>query len=607
MVSWMGERREPRSGKSIAIAVGVGDWFVRRPAMYSLKLLGAFRLTAPDGRRIEVRSKRSIALLGLLATSETGERTRSWIQDKLWGSRELRQAQSSLRRELHTLKRLTEGHGIDLLQADARVVRLNLADVEIDIRNGEGHASSAEFLEGIDIAGADEFEDWLRHMRHNIPEFVARAKSPLPLPQAPEASPVVNPSAAGPGLSLAVLPLEAAKLNGNAELAEDAARIIVEALTRQKWLPVVIPHSLVADKAKASKADARPGNPNARYALHGEIGARSTGIRIILTLLEIEQSRLLWTGSAHVEADTDEAALTLELHRLVVGLTHAIGQAEVHLALSRDPQDLDVASLCSRARFHLYKFDAVSLQKARTYIEMAASRNPYLLEVVAVEAVHDMFSTLLAGEYTEERQERLRSLTLRLINADPTDSRGFVLTSFTKLMFGDIELSLGNAKTAVMLNPSSTIARAQLGCAYLFADRPGEAIEELEYASKLTPLDWRRNQTLLILATAYSMLGRLGEALNTCEEAMQQGGHGSPLAYLIKMHILVQQEQPAAAARLFPKFFGAQGERLLTLIEKSHLRHTTVLKRLIRSLEQARSEAEEMAPARERGSRQGSL
>ena len=67
-------------------------------ARYRLRLLGAFQLIAPNGQRLDVTSKKAIALLGLLASAQTGERWRGWIQDKLWGSRELRQAQASLRR-----------------------------------------------------------------------------------------------------------------------------------------------------------------------------------------------------------------------------------------------------------------------------------------------------------------------------------------------------------------------------------------------------------------------------------------------------------------------------------------------------------------------------
>lgn len=135
-------------------------------------------MVAPNGQRLDVTSKKAIALLGLLASANSGERWRAWIQDKLWGSRELRQAQASLRRELHGLRKLTAGSPLPLVEATSRTVRLNLNVVDVDIRSEEALLrSSGEFLEGIDIAGEESFEEWLREMRNNLADL----SGPMPL------------------------------------------------------------------------------------------------------------------------------------------------------------------------------------------------------------------------------------------------------------------------------------------------------------------------------------------------------------------------------------------------------------------------------------------
>lgn len=149
------------------------DWPIcpglRQPSgrFYKLRFLGAFQLIAPDGHRLEVGSKKAIALLALLAVVPSGERWRSWIQEKLWGSLETPRAQAGLRRELHRLRKLTDPYGVMLLHSDFRTVRLNLGAVELDFRQNVA-ANSAEFLEGLDLAGEGNFEDWLREMRSNV-------------------------------------------------------------------------------------------------------------------------------------------------------------------------------------------------------------------------------------------------------------------------------------------------------------------------------------------------------------------------------------------------------------------------------------------------------
>ena len=141
-------------------------------ARYQLQLMGAFHLIAPDGQRLSVASKKAVALLGLLASARTGERWRTWLQDKLWGSRALPQGQASLRRELFLLRKLTSTSPSPLIETTSRSVRLNLNAIDIDIRNRAISTHyPAEFLEGIDIAGEESFEEWLREMRSNISQF----------------------------------------------------------------------------------------------------------------------------------------------------------------------------------------------------------------------------------------------------------------------------------------------------------------------------------------------------------------------------------------------------------------------------------------------------
>lgn len=131
-----------------------------------LQLIGYPVLFDSKGNRANIRSRKSIALLALLATSEMGERSRAWLQQKLWGGREPSQAQASLRRELSNLRKII-GVPLGWLHADHMSVRLDFSRVWVDIHHtpkiGDG-----EFLEGIDIPGAEDFEDWLRETRNRF-------------------------------------------------------------------------------------------------------------------------------------------------------------------------------------------------------------------------------------------------------------------------------------------------------------------------------------------------------------------------------------------------------------------------------------------------------
>jgi DNA-binding SARP family transcriptional activator len=133
---------------------------------YRLRLVGPFRLTGPDGTRIDISSRKGRALIAMLAMAPDGERTRGWLQDRLWGSRPAAQAQASLRRELANLRLAVNGTAESLLlQADYQRAWIDLARLEVDALNGGG---PGEFLEGMDLPGEDGFEDWLREQRQAL-------------------------------------------------------------------------------------------------------------------------------------------------------------------------------------------------------------------------------------------------------------------------------------------------------------------------------------------------------------------------------------------------------------------------------------------------------
>ena len=134
---------------------------------YNLRFLGSFGLVGPDGRWIEVTRKKSIALLALLATGTNGERWRSWLQEKLWGSLEPQCSQAALRREIYYLRRLGNVYQIPLLIANYRVVKLNISVVNIDFLSREVDEYD-EFLEGFSLLGEPEFGYWLKKTRQNI-------------------------------------------------------------------------------------------------------------------------------------------------------------------------------------------------------------------------------------------------------------------------------------------------------------------------------------------------------------------------------------------------------------------------------------------------------
>jgi len=138
---------------------------------YKLNICGSFRMVSPDGKRLEIPSKKARCLLAILALSPNMERQRGWLMDRLWGSREKSQAQSSLRHELSSLRKILGNTADSPIEIRRDCVRLIEERLEVDALKGE---VDGELLEGIDIAGEDGFEDWLRTARSATLQSIQR-------------------------------------------------------------------------------------------------------------------------------------------------------------------------------------------------------------------------------------------------------------------------------------------------------------------------------------------------------------------------------------------------------------------------------------------------
>ena len=146
-------------------------------AKFSLKLLGRFELSGPDGP-VELPNKKLAALLAFLACSGPKPQSREKLATLLWGSHFEAQARQNLRQALHRLRRalgndalVGGGDGISLAPevVDSDVARL-------EALNGEGsHASlaaaavlyQAPLLSDVNIA-EETWSDWLSAERARL-------------------------------------------------------------------------------------------------------------------------------------------------------------------------------------------------------------------------------------------------------------------------------------------------------------------------------------------------------------------------------------------------------------------------------------------------------
>ncbi len=534
---------------------------VNAPERYRLELLGVFRLSDPSGTRIEIPSKKGVALLALLATAVEGTRTRGWLQDRLWGSRGPVQGRASLRRELSNLRGLLNSRGAALLVCEHDRVSLDLGRVWVDVRedrrDGRAGLMAGEFLEGFDLSGEDGFEEWLREQREALgpgPGEARRAdagarprsqtgRMSASRPETPVTRRSLGASWPATGLegrpSLTVLPMR--NLTGDAvynALADDLGELLIDRLSRLRWL-AVITRSAIAATGHADRDRDLPGDASGpRYVLDGRVRRHADGFSLTVDLSDTASGHALWSNRASLPSLQSQTVLERVVGEWVAAVDARIDHAEQTAAWAKPPGGLTVSDLIWRGRWHSKRLTREDSELARALFAEAIAREPRSSEAL-VQYAWALERTLWARRGSEAQIKELRRLAQQVTSIDADDSRGYMLAGAAEFLLGNPARAKALLNRAVSLNPSLANAHAYLGSAYNLNSEPALAISPLETALRLSPTDYEGFYFLGELGMAHSMLGNWELAIDYAEQSISRRG-AYWYAHVLKINALAR-------------------------------------------------------------------
>ncbi|MET0374756.1 MAG: hypothetical protein ABW128_10925 [Rhizorhabdus sp.] len=535
--------------------------------MFDFKFMGAFCLTGPDGVRIHIRSRKAVGLLGLLATADRGERTRAWIQEKLWGSREVQQAQTSLRRELTDLRAKLNVFGDELLQADVRTVRLNVDLASIDVRSHYPRHDEGEFLEGIELSGERNFGEWLAEIRKSLAVRSDHMQARIAVPaEHPPAPPKPEKS-----LALAVMPLGEVRHTGRAfrTLRSDLTHLLVKCLNSRKWLPILVPDSVAETGLSAKDGITGTEDHDARYVLEGQINMSASSASVVFSLKQMPGPRLLWTETLHLAKSCAEINLFNLVAELCNVVSREVACAEIRRIQPIPSDKLGDSELTHLVRYLLGQLSLDDLALARTYLNRIFARAGRNSESVILDCCLKVL-TVMGSDYGSVDLNQLRTWASTAINADPTDWRGTLLASQVELWLGNADLATTHAQFANELCACNQEILGQLGAAYAWSGQPDLAIAELTTALSLSLRERRPYLILCNLALAHLMRDEPNRALPFCDQAASCVPELG-LAYLLKVEALVRLGRDDEAARVYLESIRDRFDDLIAIVRRQRV------------------------------------
>lgn len=519
-------------------------------AGFRLRLIGPFRLEGPDGARIEIASKRGQALIAMLAIAGGGERSRGWLQDRLWGSRAPEQAAASLRRELSNLRQLINRDGHEMLSSAHGRVWINLEKVDADCRSLD-YAPAGELLEGIDISGEEMFEDWLRDERARLSRRAISPTSPLKRAPAETREPIADFSARP---AIAVLPFSWIPASAEKEVAaQGISEDLIDRLSKLRWLPIIARSSSFALAPEQHDPRVAGAALGARYIVEGAIRDGNLSV----SLNDAQNGECLWNGRSILPTERDAASLEAILAGITATLGLQIDQSEQHRALQKAQDELNVRELIWRGRWHLNRFTPEDARIARECFDKALSLEPNFSEAL-VQSTWSRLWDLWATRGDEGEIRAVRKMAQTAIIADHDDARGYMLAGIAEIWLRQPVRAEALLQKSISLNPSLVLAHSELGSVQYLKGQPEAAVATLNFAMRLSPNDHTLFYTLGELAVAHLMLGNFDAAADHADKAiMRRSAYW--YAHVVKINAFARNGQEALARSALADLYDSNG------------------------------------------------
>jgi TolB-like protein len=506
-----------------------------------INLFGACSVKASAPGGFEIPGAKPKALFALLATAPFGRRTRSFLQETLWGAACYDTGRQSLRRALADIK-LVMG------DAFAEVITSTNSEVSIDLSrvNFVGHTRQGLFLEGLDIREPG-FMQWLNAIRQNPSQLDALFS--LSLRGGVSILPLV-----------AVLPFRAVGADASdAAVGDWLAEEMSRSLSRSRLLGV-ISHLSCREIAQGRSLDLKEVRERLQpdYCLVGSLRRDHAELVLDADFIDVRTGRILWTRQFSASA----AAFIQEAQEGVAAIVGAVGAAIADEALqhvaSRAVAEIEDHRLVVAGVRLMGRPTLRDLARSRELLEEARRRAPHAPEVHAwlgkwyVLSVFNGWSVDVEGDTRRGVENAARALDMAPDNPLCHTIDGLVQNNLLKRL----DVAEVRFDTAVMHNPSEALSYLLRGTLHAFRDDGERAVRDTEKARQLSPLDPFRYYYDGLSAAAYISADQYDKALKFAESSLALNDrHISSLrAKIVALHNLDRGEAlREAGAQLMQK------------------------------------------------------
>ncbi len=345
--------------------------------------------------------------------------------------------------------------------------------------------------------------------RVHLGEGAALEPAPLALPDKP---------------SLAVLPFQ--NMSGDPEqeyFADGIVEDITTAIARLPWLFVIARNSSFTYKGKAVDVKEVGRELGVRYVLEGSVRKAGERVRITAQLIDTTSGTHIWADRFDGAVD-DIFDLQDQVASSVTGaIEPKLRLSEIERAARKPTGSLDAYDLYLRSIAQFHKYTEAGICEAVLLSKRALAIDPSYAPAAALIGWSRFLLRLQGwGAVSDAECVEAVHLARQAIEAGRDDPDPLWMAGITvALLAGDHSTAMGAIDRAIALNPNSTNAWSSRGWILGFQNQPGPAIEALQHAMRLSPLDPLAYFFTSGLSFAHLAAGRYEEAIEWADRILQ--------------------------------------------------------------------------------------
>jgi adenylate cyclase len=321
--------------------------------------------------------------------------------------------------------------------------------------------------------------------------------------------------------SIAVLPFD--NLSGDAEheyCADGITEDIITELSRFRELFVIARNSTFAYKGKPVKVQQVAEDLGVRYVLEGSVRRSTDRLRITAQLVDVLSGRHIWAENYDREP-TDILALQDDITRnIVTTMAVKVDEAELERVKRKTPASLDAYDHVLRADRIFDRFGKEDNLRARALYEKAIEHDPeYARAYTGLAGTHERDFVFGWSESPSHSLQLALQSAQKAITLDPSDHRAHHELGWVYIFQKRHHEGMAELEKAIAFNPNDADVLAYLGLALIYVGNPGEALEMVKTAMRLSPFhpDWYWDQ----LAFAYYYNRQYEEAIKAAKRVPQ--------------------------------------------------------------------------------------